>query len=949
MAVINKVCASWSDLDADLKAFKQELQVIESNVSAGVNAIINSPDEKAIDAQVTTALNYVNDFFAQQPIGGLKQSMRDANMQYVGENSTKPLEDQGFLFANSRYWLCNTSIAANSNPKTQTPYSYVGIGKGVKTPEEITTIIGRVYVDPPDDVITHLLEQANVSSAQPAIPDSSVTGCRTNYGNIAVLREYYRGCGSNLNTMSDFLKDSYSKGFGVVWSTSRVVVVYKPETLDASDFTHDWVRRSLSTVVFNDDIEFIDTYCYVRIEEFLAYNTERSIAQTLLDTLDKANARTPGSSALISRVVRFSVNEDVKDMSPIIVSRACNPALLSTSAYTLGMSVNGIYRVIDISGDAGQRIIHSQYTMQDVVDGVNEVFGDLVDCGIVGSEFFIKLKPGFGSTGSITLFYTDEDCSEALGLHNSINESVYARSLAQEQLFQETNLKSAGEVIWAGGTSVTSQTPSSYYITYLNGGNLSADQRYALLVQSSYWDVIRTSVGSHRSQLSTSCSIGNTVMQTQAVRSLEEELCWFDTNNFNYREYLSMLSAISGSLHDVFVNKQHIYGIDVYTSKQVVRDGLAFALNELISNEGILANTGAWAQASLPLESNYAISARVRLLHEIATQYSFVDPVITEQAHEQLCSYAESLDVSNQTLFTKTTPASTFNKIMDGMDALAYAMNSFSNDDLNRVIWNLLKNTPGIEQLFQSAAFVQSGLDILGNGVDDGIREFEDFVSDLMSSMGINTAKKKVIGALLAVKAALQTAQGVANKITALYTALTNKIVTLSNFNLNMAGSLGFQTKYLSCYSTGNISAMPLLLLAKMLSVLNDLADKLNKRLEAMRKIAQYAIDAVLCLLDKLVLGLTGTMTYETTMQVGVASMSFQCTSYVALGMEFDPEVLQHIMDIRRQIDFLLASLKLQVVTFKKHNENLDSAKSAFTTSLENTVDDLLNRLKNCF
>jgi hypothetical protein len=116
-----------------------------------------------------------------------------------------------------------------------------------------------------------------------------------------------------------------------------------------------------------------------------------------------------------------------------------------------------------------------------------------------------------------------------------------------------------------------------------------------------------------------------------------------------------------------------------------------------------------------------------------------------------------------------------------------------------------------------------------------------------------------------------------------------------------------------------------------------------------MRKIAQYAIDAVLCLLDKLVLGITGTMMYETTMQVGIVSMSFQCTSYIPLGAEFDPEILQHIMDIRRQIDFLLASLKLQVITFKKHSENLDSAKSAFTSSLETTVDDLLSRFKNCF
>lgn len=948
MAVITSVCASWSDLDADLKAFKAELQSIEATVIAGVNAIINSPDEKQLDDQVTTALNYVNDFFAQQPIGGLKQAMNDSNIQYIGDNSYKPLEDQGFVYANSRYWLCN-STNSEAPSRTQIAYNYVGLGNGIKTPDEISVILGRAYVDPPEDVIVQYLKQANTNVSIPAQPDTSVTGCRTTYGNIAVLREYYRGCGSDLNTLSDFLKDSYSKGFGVVWSASKVVVVYKPEALDASEFNADWVRGNVNQVVFNDDIEFIDGYCFVRVEEHIGFNISRQSAQNILDMKIKADSGDSTSQTLLSRSVRFSVNEDVKNMSPIIVSRGCNPSKLSSTSYTLGMSINGIYRVIDISSDKGQRIVRTQYVLQDIVDSIAEVFGDLVDCGIVGTEFFIKLKAGFGATGSITLFYTPEDCSEALGLHNSINESVYARSLVLESLFQETDLKTAGEVIWAGGSSQTSQTPSSFYITYLNSGNLSSDQRYALLTQGSYWDLIGQDVATNKTLLGSGCSTGDTEIQGQSVVRLESALCFFDSNNFNYREYLTLIGSLSGSLHDILVKKLHIYSVDPYTSKSVVRDGLAVALNTIISNDGILANTGAWAKASLPIDSNYAMSAKLRLLYSISTQYAFMDTVLAEQARQQLCAYAESIGVSNTVLFSKTTASSTFNKIMDGMDALTNTMNAFTNDDLNRVIWNVLKTTPGIEELFKASSFVQSGLDYLGQQADEEIRELEEFVSDLMSSLGINTAKRKAIGALLAIKASLQTAQGIANKVTSLYTATTNKIVTLSNFNLNMVGSFGFQSKYLSCYSTGNISALPLLLLAKMLSVLNDLANKLNQRLEAMRKIAQYAIDSILCLLDKLVLGLTGTMTYETTMQVGIASMSFQCTSYVALGAEFDPEILQHIMDIRRQIDFLLASLKLQVVTFKKHSENLDASKSAFTKSLENTVEDLINRLKNCF
>jgi hypothetical protein len=199
------------------------------------------------------------------------------------------------------------------------------------------------------------------------------------------------------------------------------------------------------------------------------------------------------------------------------------------------------------------------------------------------------------------------------------------------------------------------------------------------------------------------------------------------------------------------------------------------------------------------------------------------------------------------------------------------------------------------------------------------------------------------------VELALDTAIAIAQRITTLYNTTTQKIITLSNFNLNMSGSLGFQTKYLSCYASGGISAMPLQFLAKMLATLNDIADKMNKRLSDTKKVANSAIDKIICLLDKLVLSLTGTMMYESTMQVGMVSMKFQCTSYVNIGTQFDPKVLQHIMDIRRKINFLLACMRVQAVTFQKHEENMDAASSVFTGSLEDTVNEILGRFSKCF
>lgn len=932
-------------MESQLKDFQAELLGIEAEVSSAVKEA--GADDAELDKVVDSAISDVDGFFALQKIGSLRSALNDANIRTPDSDAAKSIEDLGFLKAGNRYWICNSLLSSAPN-LAESNYGYVGIGAGEFAPEQISDALGRTYTEPDSDSVTSMLRRASGVDTNTSTQDLSVTGSRTNAGNIATIREFHRGCGSDLAVLHQFMSDAYSSGFGVLWSTSHVVAVPRPAGL-GSGFDASWIRNNIKQVLFGDDMEFVSDYCYVRVESYIGHNISKTEAEARLVRFATQSGLVSGSCSLLTRTLSFQANEDVKNSAPMFVSRGCDPSKLGTDNYLFGLAVNGIYRAIDVTGDQGRNIVRDTYSVRDVVDSISEVFGDLVETGYVGDEFFVRLKSGFGSSGSLSLFHTGaQDCSVLIGVQNAIYESLSASGTTKIPT-TAYDLSVVREVSFAGGASAITPVSSSYMIDYLNAKNLSTTQTACVLTRANYWEAVASDVNVLRSGLEYACRSGDANKKANAVAGLESALCFFDAQDFSYREFRTLYSAFGNELHNILVNKMHVISVETYLSTSSVRDALAKVLEDITGGDGIVLSSGAWSTSSLPLELNYAMAARLRLLHSISTQYAYIDDIDAEVADSQMCAYASSLSVANNVMVSKSSPETSFAKIMDGMEALTKAINGFDTNDLNRVLWNTLKEIPGVSELFDAASYTQSKLDRLGEGIDAGIRGIENTVADIVNALGLNTAQRTTIRVLLAIKSALATAQTIVNNITSLYNATTKKIYALSNFNLNFAGSLGIQTKYLSCYASGGVSATPLLFLAKMVHALNDAAAKLNKKLEAMRKAAQTGMDKIICMLDKLVLSLTGTMIYESTMQSGVVSLKFQCTSYVNLSSEFDPKILQHIMDIRRQIDFLMASMRLEIVTFQKHKENIDATASTFATTLEDTVNDILGRFRKCF
>lgn len=949
MGAIQKACLSWSDTERELRDFRADLEAISDDVRASVAQAMAGDSE--LNKSVDAALAAVGSVFGSTVSGTLNAVLADSGMD-VPDQSKSQVTGLGFYKAAGRYWIVNTKVAA---PTTSTAsYGVAGIGDGIASLTEISTLLGREVVDPDQEAMDTMMKTAFAGSASTANASKqddsgSGTGSRSVPGNIANLRELYRGCGSDLGVLDQFLDDSYSLGFGCVWSVSLVVIVQRPQL--PTVFDADYVRKQLNSVCFDDDMDFEhdSKYCFVRTEAFLGYNITKQEAEARARALEAAQRLQPNSLGLITRTVRFRTQEDVLESAPIIVSRGCDCSKLNGSAYTIGLSVNGIYRVIDCTGDSGQKIVRTQYSVQDIVDSVTEVFGDLVDCGVVGSDFFIRLRRGFGALGSLSLFWSGSaDCSNEIGLEAAVVETAQGKAKILSQVISaqsSVSLRDLGEVFWYGGSFTPATIPSSFQITYMRS-NMTQEQSDAVS-GSMYWDLIQNKAATATHVLN--AALSGTGDKAKAVADLESLLMFYDAANTGYREYKTLRVGFGAATHKLLIQDLDVSYLDVYSSTATVRGRITSLLNSISSNDGVLGSTGSWMTSTQPQALNYAVAARTRLLYSETTDYDYLEAATAASAAAELLSYSESIVPATNSVAQKTSSESTFSKILDGTEELLSAVSDLTGVDAEKVLWNIIKDIPGMSEALNSSSYVQSAASAVEDGIGDLVRTVDDYVKDLLGSVGLTALDRKAINVILKLQAGIEQASVIAGTLRTIYNQTTRKIVALSNFNLNLAGSLGFQTKYLSCYVSGAVDYKSALSLANMVQILNDSADAFNQRLLAAQEAVDKALDKLVCMLDSLVLSLTGTMTYETTMQSGIVTLKFNCTSYVNLGSSFSPKVLSHVFDLRRQLDYLIASLRLHHVTFKKHRENVNATATVFAGTLEDTANLLLSKLGRCF
>jgi hypothetical protein len=922
MSVLANACAAHFDVSKELQDFQNQLNAIEDTFNAGVRDI-QALDNDEFQKQLDTVLSNMDDFFSTQSIGSLRNTLKDSGVRKLGDSSDKSLEDQGFLKTSDRYFIVN-----NKQPKSysvqQSTY-FVGIGAGVADIDTITSLVGHFVYEPDESVLADMAGNAGSVPAVPALTPTSVMDDRGNSGNISRLRELYRSCGSSVTTLKGFLEKAYDDGFGVVYSTSVCVTVIKPPGLTDDEFDFDYVRTQVPGLCFEEESVRVDDTYYVRLELFVGYNITHAKALALLPGI-VGSYTTEATGSLIARTVEFDTQEDVLNTVPVISSVKCDASKLSDTHHTIGLVVNGVYRVIDVTGDAGLKITKTTYNTQDIAAAITAVFGDFVEVGVLGTEFFVKLKHGYGSYGVLGLFWSgDTDCSGIIGLERGIKASYKQLAMSGTAVDEFNGLKATKEVLFAAGKSRNQSTVSKSYF------KLAKD-----LPQKTVLDTMEPYYGSEElsallseaiQKASPYCVPGtadNSVV-SKSVADIESALSYYHTR-IRYREFLGLASALGDSNLDVILrHKTHIWNLDVWDSAETTINKLASKLQDIIAGSGTVA-TQEYVEVQNPYAINQSTCGQLAMLFRVIVILDSLNEDSTSK-QEELCNRLKNLSAVTSALFLKQTNESAFTKVFDGIESTTVTNNA--SDYVTKAVYGILASDPDTSGMLSQLAA--------------GDRAVEDLANYINKS-----SNKKSIGALLMIERALDTATRVVSRYTSMYGSSLQKIQAISSTTMNM--NTGFQSKYLQCYVTGGVTPLTLLPFAKVLEALNAVASKINEMLEKLRKLANTALDSILCMADKLMQQQTGSFSYETSIQAGIVSFKAQCTGYLPVSATLlDPDIMTHLVKIRGQINALISAMQLSIVTIDKHSTNIDAGKLAFQSNLELTMSNLFDQLKKCF
>lgn len=933
---LSSVCASFASTQKSLADFKSVLNQIESDFNAALNEVLDSGLQADLDKKLDAALAHADSFFASQPIGGFDAAMKDSGLDTTA-GTADALIEFGYLYENARVWRVNsdskTSAQASTSASNQ---DMVGIGDGDASIEEISELLGRTYVDPDLDTLKSMFR--NLSKTSYVVTDSeSVTGFESGAGNVAQFRELYRGCGSSLSVLDSFMDHVNQNGFGCVFSLSGIETIYRPASLSLRDFTLEYVQGIMKKSLRDTDVEFRNDVAFVRTETFLGFGISEEEAKQRARVLHRKLRMDPLQvPVVLAKTASTDTSTYVRNNSPVIVTLGCDTTKLGPSCYRLGLGVNGIYRVVDVTTDQGSNVT-GEYTANSVASAISGVFGDFVEVSSTDTEIVIALRSGLSSYGSLAVFWAgDQDCSEALGVRACVAATAKALGIG--------GVSSTQEVVWVGGASSAGDSIPSGLLSFVVSSIDYA--KTSLISRSSYYQDLDLSkkIEALASKCASVASSPSRVLETYyELGNVVVPMSFFDAGNTSLQDYRLLRTGLTTSgFETVLRSRPDIYDIDPYSGKDTVAAGLRMTMNELKSADAVTTANTAGVKYTMPYGLNSGYASRLQLLAGVAITTDDPDDI------DAYCEACRSTLIAQQAQHETMSGTVTYSRIISGMDSVLQAINSVSDSRMQSAVWAAIRAVPGVTTAIAGTRVAQRALDDAANALDSGVESLESLVGNIASALGLDEANRFLLTLLIELDAALKAAIVMAQKTSAIYNASMAKAIALSNFTMNFSGSLGFDSKYLKCYVSGSVSGAPLASLVSMLAVINELADDFNKFCARIKKMLQVGIDDLLCMIDAITEKITGQASFEKTMVAGGAVFTMQCTVTGGIGLTLDPGVLHHVTSIRNEIGCLLDCLKLQVVTFQKHDQNMQAASQSVSAGLESTLEDIKSKLRAC-
>ena len=908
MAIID-ICASNADNKRELDEFESELSYIRREFMQEVDAVVRSDEAKTVNEAADEALREFEKLFATSPLGSLRAVQKDSGLSPVNKSLGESLTDlakQGFLFANGRWFFCGTKTRSMRSVVSTTGSSYQGVLDGEFSIEQISELIPG-YVDPN---ISDILNSQTPRRNSP--PKSTALGV-ANDGALSKLRELYRHSNSDAALLKKHIESLQKRTESVFHSKRKYVVVTKPSALLDSEFT----------------VEYVRTVVPASVED---YNAMRLSDDEYIVLLDEVASSDDFDSTLVVSVER---NESTKNYAPLFVSRGFDETGLGPSSYLLGIRVNGIARVVDVTTDGGNRIHEEQYTTDTVASSIREIFADLVDCGTIGSEFYVTTKCS-GGYATIEFFPVGEfDAYEALGLERTI-----------QRQYNNTKYTFDRPLVVFGGPSRASQTSASF-VSAVKDSKLFDEQIKSIIVnQASYWNEITPRFETFKSELNSKFTshFRTTISLGTADTSIFEASCSNMSRcvDLTYLdglrpwESLDIVEALGNDFHRVMCLVD-VTDIDVYTSEDDVYTALTSYLSSLSSNGGV-SNVAPTMNVDYPKTVNLTQLHTLQLLRFAmieSFETSKYDQAVSyydrfQQASDMVLVYVPNTTASNGDIVMSYTSAS-----QDYLNVVAIMSPQMRPTGVQRSITGYVKrNYPdAYNNMIQAAQYMRE------------TNEYEQQSNSVNQSLSdyVVTLLQKADALLASVQSAMR---GYATT----YQQTYNKIMSLANIGMNVYSNQGgFQTKYLSCYVSGSASSLLGVALQTYLQKINELASDLNKMLQKIIKALRKYFDKIACIVRTMNLSISGYVSYSkvTTGFMGV-QLNMNCILSAGGAAALDPRIASMISSILGRVLACLSMFELQLVVFEKQDSNTQAAASQLQADLIQTVLDALNRLTAC-
>jgi len=967
-----ETCYVPGDSSAQFAALADSLDAASTEAQTAIDKVLADPKLTAVLASFQDGVTSHNSVLTSPDVSTVDDLLNDIGA--LGFTATdrdyqKVTEAKGFMFVDSNLYLVNqydaNSVTQHAPSST---YSIAGLGKGVTDID-----LDYLGVKSSSDYNKSLVQKSGSynQTAYKANTKTSSSTTGTEYqtdGNVSIMREALRAAGGDIDSMRLIFAAGKSKGYAVVWS---VVSQEEVSVDDADTGDYDKIRERHDYPLYDDQITFYASkkIAIVSQETFVGINISKDSAVTAVKATYKSKhgVELAYDPSLFCRVFKFCLN-NVISSAPLFITAGLDVSKLSSTSYSLGISISGYAIVVDVTGDRGTGTIGT-YTAQSVASCITAQLGDILSVRVFGNEivFTAKVK---GSSAFIQFFDTTYSASSVLG----IDGSIYQLQTIAKTKSSASSLRTLKSLVVGGGASNLADTAlSGTLYSDCSRYGFTDEQKKALINGAYYW----TSLNSYSSRskvaftavASDLAAVTTTINKTKYINDTKDAIALLGQDTF----FMEM-PEIDVRLLDLFIAEFETTGVVSLLAERINVYDLSFNIPVSVGfsylGQVVEKSSSSGGVSTVQTQVSYItafhenISPVWKLYNEIDWLESRASDLDTDDFISELATdLGLAAGVTYTTSSTTSVGDSSSSSTNVGDFDLALRMQdpNWGNSILDAIAAASVITIPQA-WLNKQEAKVDKYLTGIENDITDWM---DDKMSSLLGTLGLDDDiaealrnYKRLLNGLKTITRVLKTATAFVQRQQQVYKNILKILNAGINFTSNMYANFEINTKYVSCYASGSGSVALSAAFQKLVNVLNKILEYINNMLMKLAKIVDKFFTALNCTIQTLFSFFSATLSYSTTAAgaysvLGVSlTVSTQLHCTISLGYTPDTTLITLLGQVQNQINALIGSLHLSTITIHTHADTTDSLKAKVAGigvgDLISQFEQKLAALKNC-